>query len=122
MTHAPYSPDLNPSDFILFPNHKKCLAGKQYGFDSEVITTMNAGRIRTLKQRWVTQCISLQGDRKNKVNSRHNFCILLFRPETFHPILVSLCYILFYKFFFWKTAKNYFHDEAAIFHIKTFGR
>ena len=29
--HLPYSPDLAPSDYFLFPNMKKQLAGKQFG-------------------------------------------------------------------------------------------
>ena len=36
--HPPYSPDLAPSDYFLFPNMtQKHLAGKQYRTDDEVI-------------------------------------------------------------------------------------
>lgn len=34
--HPPYSPDLAPSDFHLFPNLKKALAGQRYTTDEEV--------------------------------------------------------------------------------------
>ena len=36
--HPPYSPDLAPSDYFLFPNMKKHLAGKQYQTDDDVIS------------------------------------------------------------------------------------
>ena len=36
--HPPYSPDLVPSKYFLFPNMNKCLAGKQYWTDDEVIS------------------------------------------------------------------------------------
>uniref|UniRef100_A0A3Q0RHJ7 Mos1 transposase HTH domain-containing protein n=1 Tax=Amphilophus citrinellus TaxID=61819 RepID=A0A3Q0RHJ7_AMPCI len=38
--HPPYSPDLAPSDYFLFPNMKKHLAGKQYRTDDEVISAV----------------------------------------------------------------------------------
>ena len=38
--HPPYSPDLAPSDYFLFPNIKKHLAGKQYRTDDEVISAV----------------------------------------------------------------------------------
>lgn len=70
--HAPYSPDLAPSDFSLFPNLKKFHAGKKYGSDSEVIAATNAyfdeldekdyrDGIKGLEHRW-TKCIQLEGD------------------------------------------------------------
>lgn len=36
--HPPYSPDLAPSDYFLFPNLKKNLKGKKFSEDSEVIS------------------------------------------------------------------------------------
>ena len=40
--HPPYSPDLAPSDYFLFPNmQKKHLAGKQYQTDDEVISAVD---------------------------------------------------------------------------------
>jgi len=35
-SHAPYSPDLAPSDFFLFPNLKKWLGGKKFSTNEEV--------------------------------------------------------------------------------------
>ena len=35
--HAPYSPDLAPSDYYLFPNLKKHLAGTRFASDDDVI-------------------------------------------------------------------------------------
>lgn len=72
LPHAPYSPDLAPSDFYLFPNLKKFHAGKKYESDEEVIAATNAyfdeleekayrDGIRALEQRW-TKCIELDGD------------------------------------------------------------
>ncbi|UYV61879.1 hypothetical protein LAZ67_1006929 [Cordylochernes scorpioides] len=37
LPHAPYSPDLAPSDFNLFPHLKKSLSGIHFGSDEEVI-------------------------------------------------------------------------------------
>ena len=36
----PYSHVLAPSDYFLFPNMKKCSAGKQYQTDDEIISTV----------------------------------------------------------------------------------
>lgn len=33
--HPPYSRDLAPCDFFLFPNLKKCLGGKKFSSDEE---------------------------------------------------------------------------------------
>ncbi|XP_052828224.1 histone-lysine N-methyltransferase SETMAR-like [Octopus bimaculoides] len=38
--HPPYSPDLPPSDYFLFPNMKRHLTGKQYRTDDEVISAV----------------------------------------------------------------------------------
>ena len=39
--HPPYSPDLAPSHYFLFPNMKKHLAGKQYTTNDEVISAVD---------------------------------------------------------------------------------
>lgn len=70
--HPPYSPDLAPSDFFLFPNLKKWLAGKRFISNEEVITETNAyfegfpksyysDGIKKLEYR-LTKCIELKGD------------------------------------------------------------
>lgn len=42
LPHPPYSPDLAPSDFFLFPNMKKSLAGRKFGSNNEVIAAVDA--------------------------------------------------------------------------------
>jgi len=37
LDHPPYSPDLAPSDYHLFPGLKKQLIGRHFSFDAEVI-------------------------------------------------------------------------------------
>lgn len=70
--HAPYSPDLAPSDFFLFPNLKKWLAGKRFSTNEEVIDTVNGyfadleksyflDGMKKLENRW-TKCVALKGD------------------------------------------------------------
>ena len=39
--HPPYSPDLAPSDYFLFPKMKQHLAGKQYRTGDEVISAVD---------------------------------------------------------------------------------
>ena len=41
MPHPPYSPDLAPSDYFLFPNLKKWLGGKRFADNEEVISAVN---------------------------------------------------------------------------------
>lgn len=70
--HPPYSPDLAPSDYYLFPNLKNFLAGKKFASNSEVISETNAyfaeldksyfmEGIKKLEHRWA-KCIDLKGD------------------------------------------------------------
>jgi len=40
--HPSYSPDLAPSDYYLFPNMKKRLAGRRFYSNEEVIVETNA--------------------------------------------------------------------------------
>lgn len=72
LEHPPYSPDLAPSDFYLFPRLKEHLRGKKFDDDSEVMTAVEAfleGQdkeffskgIMGLQKRW-TKCIDLLGD------------------------------------------------------------
>jgi len=39
--HPPYSPDLAPYDFFLFPNLKTWLGGKKFSSNEEVIVAVN---------------------------------------------------------------------------------
>lgn len=72
LPHPPYSPDLAPSDFFLFPNLKIWLGGKRFSSNEEVIATVDkyfegletsffSEGIKKLEHRW-TKCIELQGD------------------------------------------------------------
>ena len=40
--HPPYSPDLAPSDFFLFPKLKVSLGGQRFSSNDEVIAYVNA--------------------------------------------------------------------------------
>ena len=42
LQHTSYSPDLDPSDFLLFPNLKKWLGGQRFMWNEEVITKTDA--------------------------------------------------------------------------------
>ena len=42
LPHPPYSPDLAPCDFFLFPNLKKPLAGRKFELNEEVISATEA--------------------------------------------------------------------------------
>lgn len=70
--HPPYSPDLAPSDFHLFPNLKKFLRGKRFSSNEEVIATVNQyfdelpenhfrDGITELENRW-RKCIEVMGE------------------------------------------------------------
>ena len=63
--HPPYSPDLVPSDFFLFPNLKLWLGGKKFSSNQEVIAAVNdyfaeldvsyfSDGLKTLETRWST--------------------------------------------------------------------
>lgn len=72
LEHPPYSPDLAPSDFFLFPKLKKFLSGKRFRGNQEAIDAVdsyfasldeshyNQG-IQLLEKRW-TKCVQLKGD------------------------------------------------------------
>lgn len=70
--HPPYSPDLAPSDFHLFPKLKKHLGGQRFSSTEEVVAavteyfadqdeTFYQTGIMALQHRW-TKCRNLQGD------------------------------------------------------------
>jgi len=72
LKHPPYSPDLAPSDFYLFPKLKLFLAGQRFSSNQEAIAavegyfadlTKNPYRdgIMALEHRW-NKCISVKGD------------------------------------------------------------
>ena len=70
--HPPYSPDLAPSDFHLFPQMKKALAGRHFASDDDVIAAVEGflesqtkeffcTGIKALQHRW-SKGSALQGD------------------------------------------------------------
>lgn len=70
--HPPYSPDLAPSDYYLFPNLKRMLRGKRFYTNEQVESETNAyfeglskeyyeTGIKMLEKRW-SRCIELNGD------------------------------------------------------------
>ncbi|QQP55123.1 Putative mariner length, partial [Caligus rogercresseyi] len=72
LPHLPYSPDLAPSDYFLFPNLKKWLTGKRFYSNNEIISQTNTyfedleksyflEGIKKLEKRW-TKCIEFKGD------------------------------------------------------------
>jgi len=85
--HPPYSPDLVPCEFFLFPNLKIWLGGKKFSLNEEVVavneyfagfkTAYFSDGIKKLEIRW-TKCIDLDGDYVEK--QRRFFpkkCVLL---------------------------------------------
>ena len=72
LPHPPYSPDLTPCDFFLFPNLKKSLAGQKFESNEEVIAATEAyfadlqktyfsDGLKKLEHRWI-KCIELKED------------------------------------------------------------
>lgn len=72
LPHPPYSPDLAPSDFFLFADLKRMLAGKKFKTDEEVIAVTEAyfeakdksyykNGIEKLENRY-NRCIALEGN------------------------------------------------------------
>lgn len=72
LPHPPYSPDLAPSDFFLFPLLKKFLAGRRYSCNDEVISAAEGffdslpktdyrNGMQSLQKRLI-KCIQVQGD------------------------------------------------------------
>uniref|UniRef100_A0A3Q0S4Q4 Tc1-like transposase DDE domain-containing protein n=1 Tax=Amphilophus citrinellus TaxID=61819 RepID=A0A3Q0S4Q4_AMPCI len=70
--NPPYSPDLAPTDYFLFTNLKKHLAGKQYRTNDDVISAVEdffegqdesfyTTRNQALQQQW-QECVDRRGD------------------------------------------------------------
>ncbi|XP_014481491.1 PREDICTED: histone-lysine N-methyltransferase SETMAR-like [Dinoponera quadriceps] len=70
--HPPYSPDLAPSDFHLFPNLKKFVSGKHFASNEEVeravdeyFNSLPESHFREgvlmLEKRWI-KCVEVKGD------------------------------------------------------------
>lgn len=72
LPHPPYSPDLAPSDFYLFPKLKTKLRGRRFGSNEDVMEAVNQfledqnrefylNGLNKLEHRW-TKCIDVEGD------------------------------------------------------------
>ncbi|EGI63744.1 Histone-lysine N-methyltransferase SETMAR [Acromyrmex echinatior] len=72
LPHPPYSPDLAPSDYYLFPNLKRWLINKKFNSREEIIDAAEeyfadlsenyfSDGIKKLENRW-HKCIDLKGD------------------------------------------------------------
>ena len=72
LPHPPYSPDLAPSDFYLFPKLKSHIRGRHFESDDDVIKAVESylkdqneafyhEGIGMLEHRW-TKCIEVKGD------------------------------------------------------------
>lgn len=72
LEHPPYSPDLAPSDFYLFPNLKRFLRGKRFSSNEEVIAAVDGyfedlpenhfkNGICGLENRW-KMCFEIKGE------------------------------------------------------------
>jgi len=73
LDHPPYSPDLAPSDYNLFPGLKKRLKGRHFSFDTELIAAAETwldgqpseffflSGLQKLEQR-TKKCIELLGE------------------------------------------------------------
>ena len=72
LPHPPYSQDLDPSDYFLFPNRKKWLGGNRFYSNDEIISETNTyfedleksyflEGIQKLEKCW-TKCIELKSN------------------------------------------------------------
>jgi len=61
LDHPPYSPDLTPSDYHLFPGLKKQLKSRHFSSDAEVIAEFFFSGLQKLEQR-AKNCIELRGE------------------------------------------------------------
>jgi len=77
LEHPPYSPELAPSDFYLFPKLKLFLTGQHFSSNQEAITVVEGyfadlkknhyrDGIMLLEHHW-NKCIRLQGDYVEKL-------------------------------------------------------
>ena len=72
LDHPPYSPDLAPSDFFLFPRLKVALGGQRFSCNADAITFVNnffmekdakyyLDGLERWEHRW-KKCIDVKGD------------------------------------------------------------
>ena len=71
--HPPYSPDLAPSDYFLFPNLKKHLAGKRYESNDDVISAVEDFFEGQEENFYATGIRALQHSWKKSVDRREDY-------------------------------------------------
>ena len=78
LPHPPYSPDLAPSDYWLFPSMKEPLRGKRYTSFQALASAVSQWRIaqsadwyttgmHKLEEQW-KKCVTLRGDYVEKID------------------------------------------------------
>ena len=100
--HPPYSPDLAPCGFFLFPNLKKSLAGQKFELNEEVIVATEAyftdlqktcfsNGLKKLEHRWV-KCVELKRDYVEKyIATFLKFLFFFCRLSSYRTALVEQC-------------------------------
>ena len=87
LQHPPYSPDLAPEDFFLFPNLKKRLDGQRFtsnkviaqtdAYFEDLLESYFSGGLKKLKQ--LEKYIELKGDYAEKEKNLHKIiCFSIF--------------------------------------------
>ena len=106
---APYSPDIAPCDFWLFPKIKKKLKGKVFNSNEEIINAVNAELDKLKKQdfedcfqKWIyrlKKCIEINGDYVEKIKKDKDYEYVnikrIFFWSTYRTFLNFLVYIVF---------------------------
>ena len=65
ITQLPYSPDLSPSDFWLFPTVKMCLKGTRFANMEDIKSNVTA-ELRKIPKEAFCQCFQQSQDRRSK--------------------------------------------------------
>ena len=96
--HPAYSPDLAPSDFLLFPNLKKDIRGLHFRSDEEVVTAVEewvngkdpdffSSGLMALEHHW-SKCITLNGNsmkKKRWISAGNKLGWLLIDSPSYRP-------------------------------------
>ena len=73
LDHAPYSPDLAPSDYHLFPGLKKHLKGRHFSSDAEVIAATETWLYGQHSEFFLTGLQKLERHGKKCIELRGNY-------------------------------------------------
>ncbi|GBP53978.1 Histone-lysine N-methyltransferase SETMAR [Eumeta japonica] len=78
--HTPYSPDLTPNDFYLFPSVKNKLRGQRFLSRKEAVDSFKIPVLEIPQSEWKRLCaaaVSLLLRRMDRWNGRENSCSVL---------------------------------------------